>query len=90
MVILNLLCVDPVVGDMSANESDVHNLKFVFDCDDQSVAIAFDIEHHTVIAKYARGAVRSFYIKRASPASALGFGVPCPQRPFCVGVFDPK
>jgi hypothetical protein len=45
MVILNFLRLDPVVGDVSANESDVNNLKLVLDSHDQPVAIAFDIEH---------------------------------------------
>ena len=56
---------------MRANESDVNNLKLVLDSHDQTVVIAFDIEHHPVVAQYAGGAVRSFDVKRALQLARL-------------------
>jgi hypothetical protein len=52
-------CIDPVVLSMRTNEADIDNAIVITDRHDQSIAIAMDIEHDTIVReKTGRGVHR--------------------------------
>jgi hypothetical protein len=67
IVMSDLFCFDFVVLCMSANETDINNLKLVLHGHDQPIRIPLDVEYDTIVTKNARRAVRGLNILWASP-----------------------
>jgi hypothetical protein len=66
----NLLCVDFIVRPMRSNKANIYDLKLILHGDDQSIAIAFNIEHNPVVSQDAGGAYEyrgSLSISQAVP-----------------------
>jgi len=67
IVMSDLFCLDFTVFRISANESDISNLRLVLYSHDQPIRVSFDIEYNAVVAKNARCAIHRLDVLRAPP-----------------------
>jgi len=75
---------------MCSNKANIYDLKLILHGDDQSIAIAFNIEHNPVVSQDAGSTVGILNISGASPFGPFCFGVPGSERVLAVRMFLPE
>src|SRR5271163_4403396 len=78
----HLLDVNRVVFCMRTHKADVDHSVRIIDFHHESVIVALNVEHNTVIAHDARAAVLRLDLRRCVPVLSLNFPVPVEKRIF--------
>lgn len=90
MVISNSVCVDLVVFSMGADKTDPTELEIEVEFDDQSVLVAFDVEHNSIPVKNACVRMILFQCVDILPSCFFSFPEPCLQLLFAIGMLSPE